>query len=83
MYIKSFLKRLRSTLRTITAWIGAHPLIERALHTVWQACLGYVLAHFTAPHSSQEVQTLLTGTYGAALSALKTYALNLLAGRGA
>lgn len=72
------MQKVKSFLKSLTSWIGSHPLIERALHTVWQAIAGYLLAIHTAPHSAQDVQVVLTGVYGAALSALKTYLVSAL-----
>lgn len=65
-------------LKSLTTWIGSHPLIERALHAVWEAIVGYLLAIHTAPHSAQDVQVILTGVYSAALSALKTFLVGTL-----
>jgi len=70
---EKIMQKVKSFLKSVISWIGAHPLIERALQTVWQAIVGYLLAIHTAPHSTQDVQVILTGAYGAALSALKTY----------
>lgn len=75
------MQKIKSFLKGIMGWFGSHPTLERAAHTAWQALLGFVLAHWTVPHSTQDVQLLFTGGYASVLSALKTFALNYLQGR--
>jgi hypothetical protein len=70
-------------LKQLTHWVAGKPILSRALHTVWQAVLGYALAQLTAPHASYDTTTLLTGAYAAALSALKTFVVNAIAVRKA
>jgi lysozyme len=68
---------IRDMNRAEEIWYDLPKSVRYVIHAGWQIVVGTVLAHWTVPHSTEDMKALVTGTYAATLAALKVYLVGL------